>query len=425
MQDPGSAGSAAGLYCLLPPLPPFLTPNPFTLCPLQPLPPSRLPAPSPAALAPSGRTPHQGLHRLWRLVAMPSHGPFYGGPRGGGGGALGRIEDGGVGTAEKIKRPPQQPTQPQYANCWAPLTCKWHILPHPAQPQHTNHWAPRTRKRHQQEHRPQRPTESLDPTQHAKGRTGDCPGPHKETTTRRNLTQGAGEGFCYQPSHGCRKVPGARCVLCNGVRCRPCAVKTTLGHGPAGNTSHCPPCVTCGNIFDTALLFSKCSECHGDSKCGIPIGRGIACTFVSRGGQSRCIELFGVCSCGDKTSRTLKRLRPLRRPSYGKVKERLKNVWRLFGFDVLMAVSFMLVPNAVPYCHTSDPANSLLRPLCCRYRHLRAPGLDAPCAGLCAGARPGEVACDPGERHHGDAGLRGNVQVILPCRTTITLPPSL
>ena len=43
----------------------------------------------------------------------------------------------------------------------------------PTANQHTNHWAPRTRKRHQQEHRPQRPTESSDPTQHAKGRTGE------------------------------------------------------------------------------------------------------------------------------------------------------------------------------------------------------------------------------------------------------------
>ena len=66
---------------------------------------------------------------------------------------------------------------PQYANYWAPLTRKRHIPPHPAQPQHTNHWAPRTRKRHRQEHRPQRPTERSDPTQHAKGRAGDCPGP--------------------------------------------------------------------------------------------------------------------------------------------------------------------------------------------------------------------------------------------------------
>ena len=69
-------------------------------------------------------------------------------------------------------------------------TVKQHIPPHSAQPRHTDHWAPRTRKRHQQEHRPQRPTESSHPTQHAKGRTGDCPGPRKGTTTRRNVTWG-------------------------------------------------------------------------------------------------------------------------------------------------------------------------------------------------------------------------------------------
>ena len=74
-------------------------------------------------------------------------------------------------------------------NYWAPLTCKRHTMPHPAQPQHTNYWAPRTRKHHQQEHWPQRPTERSNPTQHAKGRTGDCPGPRKETTTRRNVTR--------------------------------------------------------------------------------------------------------------------------------------------------------------------------------------------------------------------------------------------
>ena len=110
----------------------------------------------------------------------------------GGGGGCGRPEDGGVWTVKTVKRPPQQPAQPQYTNYWAPLTRKRHTLPHPAQPQHTNHWAPRTWKRHQQEHRPQRPTESSDRTQHAKGRTGDCPGPRKETTTRRNVTQGGG-----------------------------------------------------------------------------------------------------------------------------------------------------------------------------------------------------------------------------------------
>ena len=94
---------------------------------------------------------------------------------------------------------PQRPVQPQYANYWAPLKRKRHTLPHPAQPLHTNHWAPQTQKRHQQEHRPQPPTESSNPTQHAKGRTSDCLGPRKETITRRNVKQG-GRG----PSFGDR-----------------------------------------------------------------------------------------------------------------------------------------------------------------------------------------------------------------------------
>ena len=54
-----------------------------------------------------------------------------------------------------------------------------------AQPWCANYWAPRTRKRHQQEHRPQRPPERSNPTQHLKGGTGDCPGPRKGTATRR------------------------------------------------------------------------------------------------------------------------------------------------------------------------------------------------------------------------------------------------
>ena len=37
-----------------------------------------------------------------------------------------------------------------------------------------------------------RPTERSDPTRHAKGRTGDCPGPRKGATTRRNVTRGGG-----------------------------------------------------------------------------------------------------------------------------------------------------------------------------------------------------------------------------------------
>ena len=96
----------------------------------------------------------------------------------------------GAWTAKTVKRPPQQPAHPQYASYWALMTRKRHTMPHSAQPQHTNYWAPQTRKRHQQEHRLQRPTESSNPTQHAKGRTGDCPGPRKGATTRRNVTQG-------------------------------------------------------------------------------------------------------------------------------------------------------------------------------------------------------------------------------------------
>ena len=92
--------------------------------------------------------------------------------------------------------------------------------------QHTNYWAPRTRKRHQQEHRPQRPTESSDPTQHAEGRTGDRPGPRKETTTRRNVTQGGGGGALsklsarYPASASCagRDSRAGYCLRERGVR---------------------------------------------------------------------------------------------------------------------------------------------------------------------------------------------------------------
>ena len=60
--------------------------------------------------------------------------------------------------------------------------------------------APRMQKRHQREHRPQRPTERSDPTQHAKGRAGDCPGPRKGTATRRNVTQG--DEYCWPVLRG-------------------------------------------------------------------------------------------------------------------------------------------------------------------------------------------------------------------------------
>ena len=56
---------------------------------------------------------------------------------------------------------------------------------HQHDPQCANYRAPLPRQQRHEEHRPQRPTERSDPTQHAEGRTGDCPGPRKETATRR------------------------------------------------------------------------------------------------------------------------------------------------------------------------------------------------------------------------------------------------
>ena len=150
---------------------------------------------------------------------------------------------------------------PQYANYWAPLTRKRHTMPHSAQPQHTNYWAPRTRKRHQQEHRPQRLPERSDPTQRAKGRTGDCPGPRKGTTTRRNVTRGGGGGALrcliaplmdHWPAScaggAARSTPAGHgppsphsgrfprdtegCGLCEGVLCLTPQVLVRGGHGP-------------------------------------------------------------------------------------------------------------------------------------------------------------------------------------------------
>ena len=73
---------------------------------------------------------------------------------------------------------------------------------------------------------------SSDPTQHAKGRTGDCPGPRKGTTTRRNVTRGGGrvcpgkEHFSLPPPpfssapiiQVCISIAGR----CMGVRVRGC-----------------------------------------------------------------------------------------------------------------------------------------------------------------------------------------------------------
>ena len=61
-------------------------------------------------------------------------------------------------------------------------------------PQYANYWAPLRRQRHHKAHRPRGPTESSDPTQHAEGRTGDCPGPRKDNATECH-TGGGRRGF--------------------------------------------------------------------------------------------------------------------------------------------------------------------------------------------------------------------------------------
>ena len=169
----------------------------------------------------------------------------------------GRPVDRGVWTAKTVKRPRQQPAHPQCANYWAPLTRKRHTMPHSAQSQHTNHWAPRTRKRHQQEHWPQRPTESSDPTQHAKGRTGDRPGPRKGATTRRNVTQGAGGGG----GRG-RLVQGGGDLV---------AEETCLEKFNTPNSGAIFPITfnDCGGIFpyfDLDIKFKICTLCSGGGR---------------------------------------------------------------------------------------------------------------------------------------------------------------
>ena len=105
----------------------------------------------------------QLVHRVEEWGTWASHTQAYneascGLPEGGG----------GAWAAKTVQRSPQPPPPP-------PL---WYA----------NYWAPRTRKR--QEPQPQQLTECSNPTQHAKGRMGDCPGPRKVTAARWNVTQG-------------------------------------------------------------------------------------------------------------------------------------------------------------------------------------------------------------------------------------------
>ena len=113
--------------------------------------------------------------------------------------------------------------------------------------------------RHQQEHRPQRPTESSDPTQHADGRAGDRPGPRKGATTRRNVTQGGGGGLeppknlrwggvGKRGTKGC-KANSSRCVPHKGSEGQG-SVRTAVHpsprqHGKGGGTQKGAPLAAC------------------------------------------------------------------------------------------------------------------------------------------------------------------------------------
>ena len=74
---------------------------------------------------------------------------------------------------------------------------------HRLQPWQAQYWAPHTQKR-SDTHRPRGRPANDDPTHSAKGRTGDCPGPRRETNEGRNVTQGGG-GQRPKIDFGCLK----------------------------------------------------------------------------------------------------------------------------------------------------------------------------------------------------------------------------
>ena len=69
-----------------------------------------------------------------------------------------------------------------------------------------------------------------DPAQHAKGRTGDCPGPRKETTTRRNVTRGV--KVRYFAVHNPPPSPGGCVPRRGGAWRRVRVTPTPLEHRP-------------------------------------------------------------------------------------------------------------------------------------------------------------------------------------------------
>ena len=120
--------------------------------------------------------------------------------------------------AKTVKRAPQQSAQPPVRRLLGPASAPPHAT-----------------TRHHTERRPQRPTERSDPTQHAKGRTGDCPGPRKGTATQRNVTRGEGGAVVCEVGGGggCGGEPSGPYVTSPPPR--PCATRQSqrvVGSGP-------------------------------------------------------------------------------------------------------------------------------------------------------------------------------------------------
>ena len=80
----------------------------------------------------------------------------------------------------------------------------------------------------------QRPSESVDPTQHAKGGTRNCTGPRKETATRRNVTRGL---------WGTQRFSGLTPPSCGPPLILPPARKRW---GPPGGRGYVATLPTCG-----------------------------------------------------------------------------------------------------------------------------------------------------------------------------------
>ena len=124
---------------------------------------------------------------------------------------------------------------------------------------------PLTRKRHGIEHRPQQPSESTDPTQHAKGMTGDCPGPRKESAT----------GWTHK-TH-----TGGHPLRSDGQPCQQLSVCLPLTALLGGGRSNFPP-----TLFQPPILwslhpllktpFGSCPPLRGIQGCTTPVLADIA-----------------------------------------------------------------------------------------------------------------------------------------------------